>query len=85
MCTSIKIENGRMIYMINIEFVFQTVNGTEIKDIYENFTDGTCNLIATEFKSPNCGWKPDSVNPECCNGCEGCVYTNNLIDMIGDI
>lgn len=74
-----------MIYMINIEFVFQTVNGTEFKDIYENFADGTCNLIATEFKSPNCGWKPDSVNPECCNGCKGCVYTNNLVDMIGDI
>ena len=74
-----------MIIMIKFEFIFQTVNGIEYKEIYENFEDGTCDLIGRNVKTPNCGWKQDSINPECSKGCEGCIFTRILIEEIGGL
>ena len=68
-----------------LEFIFHTVNGFEYKDIYANFDDGSCDHMATEVKTPNCGWKPDSINPNCTKGCENCIFTKLLMEEIGDI
>ena len=62
-----------------------TVNGHEYRDIEECFEDGSLNYIGSEVKTPNCGWKVDTCNPECSKACEGCRFTELLLEEIGDL
>lgn len=68
-----------------LEYVSYTVNSIKYQDIYGIFDDGSCTIIGTNVKTPNCGWKPDTGFPECGNGCENCIFTKLLLEEIGDI
>lgn len=62
---------------------FHTVNGHEYKEIEEESEEGYIRWIGSEVKTPNCGWKTDSPNPECNKCCKGCKFTENYLEEIG--
>ena len=70
--------------MFLIDFVFHTVNGTEFKEIYIEYDNGTCDHIRTEVQTPHCGWKEHDVNPTCTKGCDtDCLLCREFFDEVG--